>query len=133
MPKLPVNTTFEPHQLEDVTFSPNKPSERKRRAVAPTPVYPDKPIRKSVINDKYIRDFFTGEYKDPILTDGLTKKDLVKWGAFADKCVKEKGKRNYFAPFKQAFVDEFFPELNEINPNPKEPKQTMSDFLEGLV
>ena len=133
MPKLPDTTTFESHISEDITFEPNKPAQRKKRAVAPTPVYPDKPLRKSVINDKYIRDFFTGEYKNPVLTDGLTKKDLAKWGALADKCVKEQGKRNYFAPFKQAFVDEFFPELNEISPNPKEPKQAMSDFLEGLM
>ena len=133
MPKLPDTTKFESTQSENITFEPNQPALRKKRAVAPTPVYPDKPIRKSVINDKYIRDFFAGEYNNPILTDGLTKKDLTKWGAFANKCVKDKGPRNYFAPFKQAFVDEFFPELNEISPNPKEPKQSMADFLEDLV
>jgi len=102
--------------------------EKKTRKTTPIAKYPEVPTRIIAIDGQYIKDYFKGEFEK----GNITRKELGLWADKSKELIAAKGDRAYFQEFRAQFVKQFFPDL-ENRKNQKVKKESMTDFLEGLL
>ena len=120
---------MEEFKIDEVSVEPKKV--KKPRKTTPIAIYPEIPTRIVSIDLQYIKDYFKGEFE----AGRITRKEIGEWADKYKDIVAAKGANGavkYFQEFRGEFIKKYFPELEERR-YAKEKKESLGDFLEGLL